>query len=189
MTSREVELGCESWTSLLQVVTQQRCNGLSPARQLKQQLRSTLVAAQWRGNTVLILTLPLFWRRSTASSASSVFQVGARGRAFNLSPPPPPHSPPPQSPSLISILAYVNVKQNVYLLSWHSIYSFPGEVDTVSRFDLAVSRGTSVRIRFGSPFSSKVVVCGHCLVNLSLTINETLKWLSSLPILMQESLW
>ena len=26
-----------------------------------------------------------------------------------------------------------------------------------------VSRGTSVRIRFGSPFSCKVVVCGHCL--------------------------
>ena len=40
---------------------------------------------------------------------------------------------------------------------------------------------------FGSPFSSKVVVCGHCLVTLSLTINETLKWLSSLSILMQES--
>ena len=32
-----------------------------------------------------------------------------------------------------------------------------------------VSRGTSVRIRFGCPFSSKVVVCGHCLVTLSLT--------------------
>ena len=31
----------------------------------------------------------------------------------------------------------------------------------------------------------KVVVCGHGLVTLSLTINETLKWLSSLPILMQ----
>ena len=46
-----------------------------------------------------------------------------------------------------------------------------------------VNRGTSVRIHFGSPFSSKVVVCGHCLVPLSLTINETLKWLSSLPIL------
>ena len=29
----------------------------------------------------------------------------------------------------------------------------------------------------------------HCLVTLSLTINETLKWLSSLPILMQESFW
>ena len=39
-----------------------------------------------------------------------------------------------------------------------------------------VSRGTSVvRIRFGSSFSSKVVVCvdGHCLVPLSLTINKT----------------
>ena len=35
----------------------------------------------------------------------------------------------------------------------------------------------------------KVVVCRHCLVALSLTINETLKWLSSLPILMQESFW
>ena len=33
-----------------------------------------------------------------------------------------------------------------------------------------VSRRTSVRICFGSPFSSKVVVCGHCLVTLSLTI-------------------
>ena len=31
----------------------------------------------------------------------------------------------------------------------------------------------------------KVVVCGHGLVTLSITINETLKWLSSLPILMQ----
>ena len=50
-----------------------------------------------------------------------------------------------------------------------------------------VSGGTSVRGRFGSPLSSKVVVCGHCLVTLSLTINETLKWLSSLPISMQES--
>ena len=53
-----------------------------------------------------------------------------------------------------------------------------------------VSRGTSVRYRFGSPFfSKKVVVCGHCPVTLSLTVNETLKRLSSLPILMQESFW
>ena len=35
----------------------------------------------------------------------------------------------------------------------------------------------------------KVVVCGHCLVLLFLTINEILKWLSSLPILMQDSFW
>ena len=34
-----------------------------------------------------------------------------------------------------------------------------------------------------------VAVCGHSPVILSLTINETLKWFSSLPILMQESLW
>ena len=48
-----------------------------------------------------------------------------------------------------------------------------------------VSERISVRYRFGTPFSSKVVVCGHGLVTLSLTINETLKWLPSLPILMQ----
>ena len=33
------------------------------------------------------------------------------------------------------------------------------------------------------------MVCGHCLVTLSLTINETLKWLSLLPILRQKSFW
>ena len=41
-----------------------------------------------------------------------------------------------------------------------------------------------------SIFFKKVVVCGHSLVvTLSLTTNETLKWLSSLPIFMQESFW
>ena len=35
----------------------------------------------------------------------------------------------------------------------------------------------------------QVMVCGHCRVTLSLTVNETLKWLPSLPILMQESFW
>ena len=30
---------------------------------------------------------------------------------------------------------------------------------------------------------------GYCLVALSLTINETVKWLSLLPTLMQESFW
>ena len=66
-------------------------------------------------------------------------------------------------------------------------------------------------MRFGSPFSSNnnfnvslivkdkvtrqcqpttvIVVGGHCLVTLSLTINQTLKWIWSLPILMQESFW
>ena len=68
--SREVELGCESWTSFASVVPQQQCNGhcLSDsvqAQQLKQQLRSAQVAGQWRGD--ITLTLPLFWRRSTVS--------------------------------------------------------------------------------------------------------------------------
>ena len=62
--SREVELGCESWTSFqLRVVPQQQCNGhclfdSAQAQQLKQQLRSAQVAGQWRGDTAL--TLPLF---------------------------------------------------------------------------------------------------------------------------------
>ena len=38
----------------------------------------------------------------------------------------------------------------------------PSTPTLLSRFGLAVSRRTSVRIRFGSPFSSKVVVCGLC---------------------------
>ena len=33
------------------------------------------------------------------------------------------------------------------------------------------------------------MVCGHCVLTFSLTINETLQWLSSLPILMHESFW
>ena len=35
--------------------------------------------------------------------------------------------------------------------------------------------------------SSLPILMQECLVTLSLTINETLKWLSSLPISMQES--
>ena len=54
-----------------------------------------------------------------------------------------------------------------------------------------VSRRILARFRFSSPFRlfKKVAVCGDCLVTLSLTINETLKWLSSLHILIKESLW
>ena len=70
-------------------------------RQLKQQLRSALVAGQWRGDTAL--TLPLFWRWSTVSP---VF--------FGRYPRSSLHSfvPFPLSPSLISHLASVDVKQN-----------------------------------------------------------------------------
>ena len=65
----------------------------------------------------------------------------------------------------------------------------------VSRFGLAVRRQAgkqkglgSIPLRVSLLFK-KVVVCGHCLVTSSLTINETLKWLSLLPILIQESFW
>ena len=52
-------------------------------------------------------------------------------------------------------------------------------VACVSRFGLAVrrlagERKSSVRFLFGSPFSSEGDACGHCLVTLSLTHNETL---------------
>ena len=73
-----------------------------------------------------------------------------------------------------------------------ALYKSDQQQACVSRFGLVVklvSRRTSVRFRFGFPFSSKVVVCGHCLVTLSLAINKTVKWLSSLPILTQESFW
>ena len=40
-------------------------------------------------------------------------------------------------------------------------------------------------LRFGSPFSSKVVTYGFSVVTSPLTINETLKWISPQPILMQ----
>ena len=43
--------------------------------------------------------------------------------------------------------------------------------------------------RRSSYLFKKVVVCGHRLVSLFLAVNETLKWLSSLPTLMQESFW
>ena len=68
--SREMELDCKSWTSFASgcsstAVQRTVSLWLCPARQLKQQLRGALAAAQWRGDTAL--TLPLFWRRSTVS--------------------------------------------------------------------------------------------------------------------------
>ena len=65
----------------------------------------------------------------------------------------------------------------------------------VSRFGLAVRRYAGKRKDLGSiPLRlsflfKKVVVCGHCLVNCPSLPTETLKWLSSLPIFMQESFW
>ena len=104
--SREVELGCESWTSFASgssstAVQQTLYLWLCPARQLKQQLRSALVTGQRWGDTAV--TLPLFWRQSTVSP---VFFGQYPQRAFILSFPNPP------SLILISHLASVDIKQN-----------------------------------------------------------------------------
>ena len=42
---------------------------------------------------------------------------------------------------------------------------------------------------FCSPFSSKAVVYGLCFVTLPCIVTATLKWLSSLPVIMLESFW
>ena len=59
--SREVELGCESWTSFASSCSSGNSSATdivsvtiyAQARHLKQQLRSALVAAQWQGDTAL----------------------------------------------------------------------------------------------------------------------------------------
>ena len=61
----------------------------------------------------------------------------------------------------------VDVKHHAYLL-------------TLSRLSL-ISLMVSVDVKHH--------VYLHCLVTLTLTVNETLKRLSSLPILQQESFW
>ena len=89
---------------VVQVVRQQQCNGhclcdSAQTQQLKQQLRSAQVDRQWRRDTAL--TLPLFRRRSTVSPVS-----------FGRYPRSSLHSVVPFPPSLISLLASVDVKQH-----------------------------------------------------------------------------
>ena len=107
--SREVELGCAKVLDFFRFVLFLNSSATdivlvsdsAQERQLKQQLRSALVAGQRRGDTALTLTL--FWRRSTVSP---VF-FGRYPRSSGL------HSfvPPAAPPSLISNLASVDVKQ------------------------------------------------------------------------------
>ena len=99
--SREVELGCESWTSFASgcystAVRRTLSLWLSPARQLKQQLCCALVAGQWRGDTAL--TLPLFWRWSTVSPVFFGRYPRSSLHSFFHSPPPPPPPVPNKQP-------------------------------------------------------------------------------------------
>ena len=111
---REVELGSESWTSFVSVIPQQRSNGYCPcvcsAHQLKQQLRSTLVAAHWRGprhclNIVVVLAV-----------VHGLLGLSGSERAVEpLTLPLLPH-PFSRSPSLISHIASVDIKHHDYTL-------------------------------------------------------------------------
>ena len=74
-------------------------------------------------------------------------------------------------------------------LKLENSYSSRTQGQYVSRFGLAVRRLADKQGDLSSPFSSKVVVCGPCLMTLSLIIHQTLKWFSSLPILIHESFW
>ena len=100
--SREVELGCESWTSFASGCSSTAVQWTlslwpCPARKLKQQLRSALVTAQWR-----------FHCSGGGLRSLRSFSGGIRRRAFTLS----PSSPPPPPPFPISNLGSVDVKQH-----------------------------------------------------------------------------
>ena len=108
--SREVEMGCESWTSFASSCSStavQHCPcDSAQARKLKQQLRSALshwaMARGHRRNTSVVL--------AAVHGLSGLFRaVSAVEPSLFRSPPPPPPTP---SPSLISHLASVDVKQN-----------------------------------------------------------------------------
>ena len=48
-------------------------------------------------------------------------------------------------------------------------------------------QGSRFDTRSDSPFSSRIVVYGHCLVTLSGTMSKTFKWLTTLPFLIPKS--
>ena len=50
-------------------------------------------------------------------------------------------------------------------------------------------RRFKVQVSIGSLFSEKAVVYGHCLVTFPLTVNQTIKWLTLLPSVMQDWFW
>ena len=104
--SREVELGCKVGLLSLRVVRQQQCNGRCPcdsaqAQQLKQQLRSAQVAEQMaRGH-----------RLNTSIVLAAVHDLSGLFRAVSAVEPSLFRPLPILSPSLISHLTSVDVKQ------------------------------------------------------------------------------
>ena len=83
------------------------------------------------------------------------------------------------------------VKMYITILVWIRawIHIRMSQLGLVVRCSAGKRKDLGSTLRFGSPFSSKLVVYGHCLVTLPCTMNETLTWLTSLPILMRKSLY
>ena len=115
IVSREVELGSESWTSFALVVTQQQCNVLVTLPWTAFE-RATTWYTMARGQCLNILVV----------LAVVHCLLGLPGRCtqsslYSLVPCP---LPPPPFPSLISNLASVDMKQNVYLLTTNTAIPF-----------------------------------------------------------------
>ena len=73
-------------------------------------------------------------------------------RPFNPPPPPAPSPPPPPPPQSVSA-------------KMHG--SFTSMAVRRYKLESRIGGRTSIRVRFGSPFSSKLVVYGHCLASVS----------------------
>ena len=92
---------------------------------------------------------------------------------------------------LMSLTVSVDVKEHWTVLRHWSQFvpnmsaDIRGHKALLHHHFIISSPRVSGRLGFDSPFSSKVRVHGHHLVTLPLTVNETLAWLSSLPIIMQ----
>ena len=93
---------------------------LCPARRLKQQLRSALVAVQWRGDTAL--TLPLFLRRSRVSPVFLGKISVVKPPLFH---PLPTHPVPNKQPRLCGCKAKWSQSRwtKCYWTEWKWIYS------------------------------------------------------------------
>ena len=62
------------------------------------------------------------------------------------------------------------------------VYSVVNRLGLVVRLPAGKRKYAGSTPRFGSPFSSKIVMYEHCFVTLPCTINETVKWPTTLPI-------
>ena len=168
--SRELELGWASWTSFAS--SYPSCSSTAVQRTLSTDI--DLVTLSSTAVETAIAQCTSLWamarghRLNTSIVLAAVHGLSGLFRTVSAVEPSLSRPLPTLSPSLTGHLASVDVKQHESTVTnWES------------RFGLAVrlvSGRTSVRYRFGSHFSSKVVVCGHGLVNLFLTINETLKF-------------